>query len=358
MKGRRIFALVIGIFLILLMAETLPVCGQPASSLAQSPKPAGEKIPVLIATGLPTWTSYAVAVGVADIENKNTNLDVTVRTTDGSMAIIQLLVNGKIDIGFGASEYEWAMPFNAELDFEGKPPAKNLRTVLPIMPLYRSIEVPASRGIKTIADMKGKTISWNTATSMALAAALLEANGLKLDTDVVRVMVKGHESAVAEIVARRSDAMFSSVLMPVIRQMAESVGPICPLPIDEDKWKLIQKNTPSSTRGTVITKVQPGWQAHLTTNKDHPILLSMTSIISRADVSEDMIYTFVQAMLNKQEKIRTLAADLAEFGPSTIQTPSELPFHNGAIKALKEAGIWNDALEKAHQERLKYALSK
>lgn len=107
---------------LLLMTDLFAVSAAQAAS--------SKKIPVLVACPQAKWSTYPIAVGTADIINKKTNLNLTVRSYEGALTIVQALVPKQGDLAAGPRDPSYAMAYSAFDKFKGKTPAKDLRAVI------------------------------------------------------------------------------------------------------------------------------------------------------------------------------------------------------------------------------------
>lgn len=77
------------------------------------------------------------------------------------------------------------------------------------------------------------------------------------------------------------------------------------------------------------------------------VVSSFNTLITNPQLDEDVAYTIVKTLLEYQkeyqETVIDYTLDMAAFVP-------DIPFHPGAIRAFKEAGLWTDAMEKRQQE--------
>lgn len=298
------------------------------------------------------WTTYAVAVATSDVVNRNTNLNITIRSNSGAAAIVAALIAKQGDISAGPRDGTMAQAYYSFGDFEDKPPAKDLRVVIAYMELNFTFVVPASSDIRSIADLKGKTVPRFTAMPN-WGNDLLEAYGLDLENDINWVDLPSDEQAMEEMRLGRVDTFYGNLRGSDLLELTEAIGNLRPLPIDPDKWALIQESTPLRTKGTVIKNIEPGWQPYLDVTAPVPVEAAPMVIGTRADVSADIIYTYTKAWLDNISEIQKAQDVLKDFGPEQIKTASAIPYHEGAIKALKEADLWTDEMEAAHQLALK-----
>ena len=59
--------------------------------------------------------------------------------------------------------------------------------------------------------------------------------------------------------------------------------------------------------------------------------------------SEAQVYAITKAMITTYELYKDGAPGASGLAISKQTTQWSIPFHSGAVKALKEAGIWKDA---------------
>lgn len=313
------------------------------------------KTAVLIAGPPAAWATYAPTVGVADLLNRSTNLNVTVRSYGGALAIVQAVVAGQADLGAGPKDSSWAMGFDGSGDFKGKPPARQLRTAIVFNNLIDALAVPAKSGIRSIAELKGKRVAWYTNESNDWTEALLRAYGVDPDKHITKVPVPNYASAAREMTLGRIDAGEIAPRQPVWIEAAEAVGKLNILPVARDKFETARQRHPELFAGVALMTIKPGWLPHLGMTEPTPVHAFPLSAATREDVSEETIYTYTKTWVTNVQKIRSISPVVADFGPEVVQTPSSVPYHGGAIRALKEAGLWNEAMETAHQAALKRA---
>lgn len=311
------------------------------------------KTPVLIAGPPAVWATYAPTVGVADILNRTTSLNVTVRSYGGALAIVQALIAGQADLGAGPKDKSWAMGFEGSGDFKGKPPARQLRTAIVFNNLIDALAVPAQSRVRSVADLRGKRIAWYTNESNDWTEAILRAYGVDPDKDITKIPVPNYASAAREMRLGRIDAGEIAPRQPVWIEVAEAVGKLNILPVERDKFEWARQRYPALFAGVALITIKPGWLPHLGMTEPTPVHAFPVSAATREDVSEETIYTYTKGWLNNVRQIRSLSPVVEDFGPDVVQTASSLPYHRGAIRALKEAKLWTAAMEEAHRAALR-----
>lgn len=195
--------------------------------------------------------------------------------------------------------------------------------------------------IKTMADLKGKRVSyvvagdalnWNAAANMAFA-------GLGWD-DVQKVEVSGFKASVDAIINGQSDAAFMSTITPHAQRLAASPRGIHwpALPHDDAAgWKRLNDAQPVAlkhvaTRGAEISAEAP----HVGYVYPYPIL------VTNDTQSADEVYALAKAIQATYPKFKDSAPGAAGWALENQTLVWGMPYHEGAIRYYKEAGVWTD----------------
>ncbi|MDE0941534.1 MAG: TAXI family TRAP transporter solute-binding subunit [Alphaproteobacteria bacterium] len=204
--------------------------------------------------------------------------------------------------------------------------------------------------IKTMADLKGKRVSWvraGDALNWNVAASLAFA-GLTWD-DVTKVEVSGFKASVDAIINGQSDAAFMSTITPHAKRLAASPrGLYWPqLPhSDKEGWARMNNAHPVNqmhvaTSGAHISKDAP----HQGATYAYPAL------ITNADKDVGLVYSMVKGTVDQFDKYKNAAPGAAGWSIKNQNMTWALPYHKGAIMYWKEVGIWSDDAQ-AHNDKL------
>lgn len=139
----------------------------------------GEKKFINIATGGTSGTYYPLGGALADILNKNVKgANASAQSTGASVANVNLLKEGKVDIGFIQNDISYYAVNGVEM-FKDKA-VKNLKGLATLYPETIQIVTTKKTGIKTFAGIKGKRVAVGAAGSgtEANARQILEAAGI------------------------------------------------------------------------------------------------------------------------------------------------------------------------------------
>ena len=84
----------------------------------------------------------------------------------------------------------------------------------------------------------------------------------------------------------------------------------------------------------VITKDKHAWQS-----QDNPTVSTGVVLFANANMSDTTAYEITKSIINNPDKVRAVSKAMAPFKPSVMTDQKVVPFHPGAVKAYKEAGL-------------------
>ncbi len=203
---------------------------------------------------------------------------------------------------------------------------------------------------KSFADLKGKRIVFvRGAPALNKGTEAYLAFGGLTWADVKKVEVSGFRASFTAVTNDQADAAFSSTVSPVVKRLAASPrGVAWPAmdPGDKAAWTRMQKVAPyflahKVTSGAEISKDKP-WAG---ATYPYPIL------VGNASQKADVVYALVKAMIDNYGAYKDGAPGAAGWALKAQNLSWVMPYHDGAIRAFKEAGVWSDA-HQAHNDKL------
>lgn len=204
--------------------------------------------------------------------------------------------------------------------------------------------------IRTMADLKGKRISWvrgSDALNWNVAANLAFA-GLTWD-DVTKIRVGGFKASIDAIINGQSDAAFMSTITPHATRLAASprgiFWPELP-PSDKAGWARMTKAHPvnqmhTATSGAEISADKP----HDGAVYPYPMLVTNSS----RDAGE--VEALASAIHELYNDFKDAAPGGAGWSIKNLNFKGGLPWHAGAIAFFKSQGVWSDS-DSAHNDNL------
>jgi uncharacterized protein len=193
--------------------------------------------------------------------------------------------------------------------------------------------VPADSGIKSIKDLKGKSITTQPRgnTAELITQQLLQVNGLTYND--VKVSFLSYSDGVSQIQDGHAVAMFMGTTIPAGAVMDIASSRTIVLIDLGDQIGPMKKLNPGYTLNTIKGGTYPK------VDKDVAVIGYATHIVASCKLPEDKVYTMVKTMATN---IPGMAAVVRDIQPLTVKEMGEnigVPFHAGAQKYYKEAGV-------------------
>lgn len=213
-----------------------------------------------------------------------------------------------------------------------------------------SVAVAGDLGIESYADLKGKRIAWITGApglNVNMDAYLAYA-GLTWD-DVTRVDFGGYSASWQALMDGQVDAVFTSTNSgPAYEAASSPRGISWPRmdPNDDEAFERLTTIAPffSKTRMTVGANLD-GTDGVDGAAYPYPVLIAM------AETEEDLVYNMTKAMVELFPTYDGKVPGISGWALDRQNFEWVVPYHDGAIRYFKEAGVWSDAAQ-AHNDAL------
>jgi TRAP transporter TAXI family solute receptor len=254
-----------------------------------------------------------------------------VQATKASVENLNLLQQGKGEIAFALGDaVKLAAEGNTEAGFPGK--LDKLRGVAAIYPNYIQIVASKESGIKTLADLKGKSLSVGAPASGTElnARAIFAAAGLKYE-DLGRVEYLPFAESVELIKNRQLDATLQSAGLGVasIRDLATSV-PINVVAVPaEDVAKI----------GSPYLSVAIPKGTYEGQTEDVATAAVGNFLITHADVSDETAYQMTKLLFENLDQLAAAHAAAKAIDMAKALDGMPVPLHPGAERYYKEKGL-------------------
>ncbi|MCA1987536.1 MAG: TAXI family TRAP transporter solute-binding subunit [Desulfarculus sp.] len=287
-----------------------------------------------IATGGTGGVYYPYGGGIAAVISKYMpGFEATAEVTAASVDNCKLVGAGKADLAFSMADTAYDA-YAAMGKFKSKLP---LNTVAVLYTNYMHVVTLEGRGIKSVADMKGKTISTGAPGSGTEVKALrvLEAYGIDPDKDIKRDRLGASESAGA-LKDNKIDAYFWDGGLPTasIMDLAATPGTAMLLLDHGDAVpKMVQKYGP-----VYFAKVIPK-DSYMGQKQDIAVAGVGNILICNEKAKPEVIYDVIKTMFEHQPELVSIHKEAQYLTLKDAVVGSPLPFHPGAIKYYKEKGV-------------------
>ena len=322
---KKSFALLV---VCMLVIGLLAGCGggdkKPAAPVAD------KKVFVNIATGGTAGVYYPLGGAMAEIFNKNIpGMNASAQSTGASVANINLIKDGKVELALVQNDIAYYAANGTEMFKD-----KKVEAIQGIASLYNEtiqIVTIEGKGIKTVADLKGKRVAVGALGSgtEANARQIMEifgityadikpqylsfgeaANGLKDgNIDVAFVTAGAPTAAIQDIAAQHKVALVS---------------------VPADKAEALIKKYPFYAKQTVKAKTYP------TVTADVQTVAVKAMLVTSSKVDADLVYKMTKAMYTNLDRIKSAHAQGANVQKATALEGMGIKVHAGADKFFKE----------------------
>ncbi len=338
----------------LLLLSAMPLSIAFAASVGTVPAQSGIELPRTMAwSAYPTGTGgYSQAVALGNILQRTYGVNLRVIPGRNDVSRLATLRAGRVHFSAGGSESVYAQEgiLNFASKIWGPQPVRALLSNYSNSCSF-TFATAADANILSVADMKGKRMTFvQGAPSLNNAtAALLSYAELTWD-DVERVEVGGYNASIEAILNNRADAAGGACNSPpFLRVEASPRGLRFPaLPHDDaDAVARVRARLPWYVPHIAFegpTLPEEGLEVFTSA---YPLLVGLESS------DEAMAYSTVKIM--HKHYIEYSDAAPGAMGWTFERQKLEqafLPFHDGAIRYFKEAGVWTAAAEAKQMENL------
>jgi uncharacterized protein len=307
-----------------------------AFALALTSATMAEEKFITIGTGGQTGVYYVVGQSICRLVNRDTaktNLKCTAPSTGGSVANINAIKSGDMDMGVAQSDAQYNA-YNGVGDFEGDKFDK-LRAVFSVHPEPFTVVARADSGIETFTDIKGKRINVGNPGSGTFATmeVVMDAFGIGMSDLAMASELKPAEQSAA-LGDNKVDAITYTVGHPngSIQEATSTVDarlvPVTGPEID----KLVEEH-PYYAKATIPGGMYAG-------NPDDVETFGVkATFVTSADVSDEVVYAVVKAVFDNFDRFKGLHPAFANLNEEDMITQGlSAPLHPGAEKYYKERG--------------------
>ena len=285
-----------------------------------------------ILTGGTSGVYYPIGVGLSQLySNGIEGSKTSVQATKASVENLNLLQSGRGELALALGD-SVADAWNGVEDAGFKAPLKKLRAIAGTYPNYIQIVASKESGIKTLADLKGKTISVGAPKSGTElnARAIFKAAGLSYE-DMAKVEFLPYAESVELIKNRQLDATLQSsgLGMAAIRDLAATL-PITFVAVPAEVTAKIGNDAYQAA--SIPAGTYDGQDT------DVPTVAITNILVSHEGVSEEVAYQMTKLMFENLERLGNAHSAAKDIKLETAAKNLPIPLHPGAERFYKEAG--------------------
>ena len=285
-----------------------------------------------VLTGGTSGVYYPLGVAIGKIfSDKIPNVKTQVQATKASVENLILLQQGRGEIAFTLGDsLKAAWEGDEEAGFKKK--LDKLRTIGAIYPNYIQIVATAESGVKTLADLKGKSLSVGAPKSGTElnSRAILSAAGMSY-----KDMGKIEYLPFAESV----DLMKNRQLAATLQSAGLGVASLKDLSTStEINVVAVPKEVVERIGPPFVPVVIPGG-TYTGQDKDVPTAAVVNYLVTSADVSDDIAYQMTKLIFESLPELANAHVAGKEIKLENAANGSPVPLHPGAIRYYKEKGL-------------------
>jgi TRAP transporter TAXI family solute receptor len=246
------------------------------------------------------------------------------------IANVRGIEEGKTDLGFGNS-------ISTVDAIAGKPPFNKphagVCNVATLYPQYFQVVVRTDAGVNTIKDLKGKGIAAQPRgnTAEEITKQLLQVNGLTYSD--VKMSFVSYTDAVTQVQDGHAVAFTAGTTIPSSAVMDLATSRDVKIIDLANQLDAMRKVNPGYTLNTIPKGTYPKQ------DKDIQVIGYATHIVAACKLPEDTVYGMTKAISQNTQQLSSIVKDIRALTPKGMAENIGVPFHRGAAKFYKEAGI-------------------
>ena len=307
-----------------------------ASALVAGTAATAQEKFITIGTGGQTGVYFVVGQSICRLVNRDsakTGLKCTAPSTGGSIANINAIKAGDMDMGVAQSDWQFHA-YNGSSQFEGDKFDKE-RAVFSVHAEPFNVIARADSGIESFDDLKGKRVNVGNPGSgqRATMEVVLDAKGWTMDDFALASELKPAEQAAA-LGDNKVDAIIYTVGHPngSIQEAVSTVDAKL-VPVEGEAIDKLVADNPFYAYSTIPGGMYKG------TDADVKTFGVKATFVTSADVDEEVVYEVVKAVFDNFDRFKKLHPAFENLKEEEmIKDGLSAPLHDGAAKYYKERG--------------------
>lgn len=282
-----------------------------------------------IATGGTAGTYYPLGGALAELLNQNIKgMNASAQSTGASVANVNMLKDGSVDIAFIQNDIAYYAANGKEMFKDNK--VENIRGIAALYPETVQFVTTADKGIKSIADLKGKKVAVGASGSGAEANArqILGAYGLTYDDIDVQYLSFGEAADALKDGNVDVGVVVAGFPTAAIQDLAANKSAAL-VNIDAEHVDKLKKQYPYFTEITVPKGTYPGQEEDVST-------VAVKCVIVTTDkLSDDLGEQIVKAIYEHLDRMKAAHAVGKYITKDTALEGMSIKMNAGAEKYLK-----------------------
>lgn len=282
-------------------------------------------------TGGESGTYYAYGTVLAQYATNSGDVKVNALSSEGSKANIESLQHNEAELAFCQTDV-------ATYAYDGKSLFKDAayKDFSVVAALYQEQVqiVTCDPSIKTVADLKGKTVSIGAANSGVYFNAIDILGAYGIAEDDINAVYQNFADSADSLKNGKIDAAFIVAGAPTtaITDLSTSKQAYL-VSMDADHIAKLKETSPYYATATIPAGTYAGMTEDTTT------VAVLAVILANDSVDEDTVYKFTASIFDGAEKQADAHAKYSELDKDVAASITSVPYHAGAAKYFSEQGI-------------------
>jgi TRAP transporter TAXI family solute receptor len=280
---------------------------------------------------------YTLGAALSKALADSANMQSRVQPSSGTGTMVPLVNSGEIDIGF-CNAREFYDSFHG-VGSSDKRPNPNLRAIAVLFPLQVALLVRNDSPIKSVKDLKGKSISYGYSSQEViriLVDGLLANAGLTIN-DMKPVLVPNLIRGVDELISGRVEIAFFAIGQAKVAEADAAVGGVRFLAVDTNPAAvdaMLKVVTVGYVDQIAPAANRPGVRETIpVTNYDYVAF-------ANKDVPAERVKTITRVIAEQRDALAQSLPLFRQLKPERMYSSKlQVPYHEGAIAYYRDKGI-------------------
>jgi len=303
-----------------------------------------------LATPLPALAAQTISIGTAgvmgvyyplggaicrmvNVTRKTHKLRCSVETSAGSVANIRGVLAKNLDVGIAQSDTQYAARVG-EGPFQGSAQPK-LRALFSVYPELLTVMTREDANVRTLSDLRGKRVSLGPPGSGTRATMDLVMQTVGLTKSELKAALELKFVEMSPALCENKIDAFVFVAghpNPVFHEAADSCKTRI-IPIHGDPIDALVQSKPYYSKAQIPGRMYKG------TDVAQPTFGTMATVVVSEDMPDDVAYAITKSVFDHFEDFQKLHPALSGLTKAQALQSETVPFHKGAVRYYKEAGL-------------------
>jgi uncharacterized protein len=292
---------------------------------------------VSIGTSPQGTAGYSMGAALAKLLTEKSTYQARVQPFTGNSIALAGINQGEVDLSV-VNEIEIVEALRGAGSYQGRK-QENVRLAAVLYPFTVAILVKKDAPMQSIADLKGKRMTWGYTAQLTLKTVVgaMLANGGLAEADIQPVLVPNVNRGADDFAGGKADAFFYALGAAKVTETDASVGGLRALPLSDapDAVARMKKALPP---GYVLeVKPRPGLAGIAAPTK---VLAYDYVLVAGKHVKDEMVFRLLSAMYENKDILVSSFAGFNAFDPERMSKRIEAEYHTGAQLFMVKTAQW------------------